>query len=736
MKERVISNLLVLFLVMSMFVPCFAEAATKISNAVYLGVVDYGAVQSDNKDNFEYRFSVDGNEVIYKVSNTADYVINNVLAEGYVFDLVVKDNTVIDISIPEPSVIGTVQAATSSAIKVDGKDINITKNTKIFEISPEAGSADVKTASLEVGKSVKVYGDPADVIYLTFVVEPYKPPVEGTAGQRTLKNFLATAMEPVGTALYIYGGAWDWQDVGSSNQATTIGLSQTWLDFFQLQDDTYTYRNDSNYAESYYPHGAYNEYYYAGIDCSGYVGWALYNIMNTQSGGEGYVRSANIMAKTLDQTYNYGTWTRDFDNFSFKPGDIFSLGGHVWICLGVCEDGSLVIMHSTPSDSITENPGGGVQISGVGESEDCQAYKLAQEYMDRYYPAWSEKYSAICKNYEEYTSIENSNSGKFSWNLDDTGLLDPDEYAHMSADEILKDLFGESSNSGRRPSGRRTKTYYDITVQNTDNGSVTSDRQQAVLGSTVELTVNAHDGYELDNLEVKDLRGNLIETSELKNGKCTLTMPSSNVTVTAKFEKLNETDEVAGEIEENHDIPFDDVDENDWFYNAVNYAYGADIITGVSERSFNPDGTLTRSMAVQILYNLEGKQLLSDADVDYSIKDVSKDQWFADAMYWARKEGLIAGYGNGMMGPNDPVTREQLVVLLYNYAGFKGYDLTKSGNLSVYIDSSQISDWAKDAVAWAIGSNIMNGRPGGVIAPLDSISRAEMTQIIWNFSKI
>lgn len=629
MKERVISNLLVLFLVMSMFTPCFAEAATKISNAVYLGVVGYGTVQSDNKDNFEYRFSVDGKEDTYKVSTADDYAINNVLAEGYIFDLVVKNKTVVDISAPEPSVTGTVQAVTSSAIKVDGQDISITENTKIFEISTKAGGADVKTASLEVGKSVKVYGDPADVIYLTFVEEPYKPPVGGTAGKRTLKNFLATAMEPVGTALYIYGGAWDWQDVGSSNQATTIGLSQTWLDFFQLQDDTYTYRNDSNNAESYYPRGAYNEYYYAGIDCSGYVGWALYNVMNTQSGGEGYVRSANIMAKTLDQTYNYGTWTRDFDNLSFKPGDIFSLGGHVWICLGVCEDGSLVIMHSTPSDSITGNPGGGVQISGVGESEDCQAYKLAQEYIDRYYPAWSEKYSAVCKNYEDYTSVENSNSGKFSWNLDDTGLLDPDGYAHMSADEVLKDLFGE-----------------------------------------------------------------------------------------------------------NHDISFDDVNENNWFYDAVNYAYSAGIITGVSKRNFNPGGTLTRSMVVQILYNLEGKPLLSDADIDYSIKDVSRDQWFADAMYWARKEGLITGYGNGMMGPDDPVPREQLVVLLYNYADFKGYDLTKSGDLSAYIDSGQISDWARNAIAWAIGNNIINGRPGGVIAPLDSINRAEMVQIIWNFSKI
>ena len=151
-----------------------------------------------------------------------------------------------------------------------------------------------------VGKTAKVYGD---TVYLTFIAEPYTAPVSGTPGERTLKNYLQTAMNPVGTALYVYGGSWDWQDVNSSNQALTIGLPQSWIDFFQQQDANYTYKNSADPAHSYYPHNSWNQYYYAGVDCSAYIGWTVYNVMHTESTtndlSDGYVMSAVKMAKTF-----------------------------------------------------------------------------------------------------------------------------------------------------------------------------------------------------------------------------------------------------------------------------------------------------------------------------------------------------------------------------------------------------------------------------------------------------
>lgn len=448
MKKKSLALTLVLIIILSLGSQYYADTniiKSKISNAVYLGVVGYNTIDSDYKDSFQHRFSINGKEKNFKISNNNDYAINNLLAEGYIFDLYLdKDDIIVAVDNSKPTASGHIDNFNQNKIKVDGLNIKLTKNTQVYEITTNPGGAEVKEASLEIGRTTKVYGNPSDIIYLTFIAEPYEAPVKGVSGKRTIKNFLATSMEPVGTALYIYGGAWDWQDVGSSKEATSLGLSQTWLDFFQQNDKSFNYGYDDIPMKSYYPHSGYIQYYYAGIDCSGYVGWAMYNIMNNKSGGQGYVEPAGTMARTFAQTYEYGEFTQDFKNYDFKPGDVFSMTGHVWICLGVCDDGSIVILHSTPSDSYEGNPGGGVQISAIGESEECEAYSLAKKYMKQYYPEWSKRYSAVFKTYSSYTHMPNNYTGKFSWNINETGLLDPDGYSKMSAEEILEDLFCEN----------------------------------------------------------------------------------------------------------------------------------------------------------------------------------------------------------------------------------------------------------------------------------------------------
>ncbi|MCD7831163.1 MAG: hypothetical protein LUI01_02685 [Firmicutes bacterium] len=124
------------------------------------------------------------------------------------------------------------------------------------------------------------------------------------------------------------------------------------------------------------------------------------------------------------------------------PGDIISISGHVWICLGLCDDSSVVILHSTPSVSKEGYAGGGVQLTGLGNSEDCDAVTLARYYMSKYYPEWSERYEAVYISYKSYTSSSDSSAGRFSWSLgENETLTDPDGYALKSAEEILKDLF-------------------------------------------------------------------------------------------------------------------------------------------------------------------------------------------------------------------------------------------------------------------------------------------------------
>lgn len=396
-KKKVFVSLLSAILLLSC--GC-TNQGTRTTEAVYLGVENYGAeeVNADTKDTFSYRFEVNGKEESLKVDNGAmdeegeyTYPIQNLLKEGYTYEIRIEDGTVI--------------------------------------------SAEEK--------------EDADS-------EAYQPPVQGVPGERTLKNFLATAFMPVGTTLYVYGGGWDWQDAGSAIQTRTIGVSEDWVRFFRAQDENYTYRDkDGNEelkdpANSYYPYGGYNEYYYAGLDCSGYVGWTIYNVMNTENGLDGCVMGSTKTAKKLADN-GWGEWTQDFTRpveyagSDFHPGDVFSISGHVWMCVGTCGDGSLLILHSTAADSRTGQPGGGPELSAIGEDENCEAYQLADQYMSEYFPEWYERYPVALKDYEQYTSVENENAGKFSWNLtgENGGLNDPDHYSDMTPEEILEDLFGE-----------------------------------------------------------------------------------------------------------------------------------------------------------------------------------------------------------------------------------------------------------------------------------------------------
>ena len=282
--------------------------------------------------------------------------------------------------------------------------------------------------------------------------------VSGIPGKRTVKNFLQTALMPVGNVLYVYGGGWDWQDIGASDIARTIGFSETWKKFFDSQDENYLYEDDDDPLNSTYPYGEWNQYYYLGLDCSGYVGWTLYNTMFDKSlAYPGFVTSSGKMAERLAEKYKLGIWNHHVTEL--RPGDIVSLSSHVYICVGVCEDGSMVFLESTPSPSRTGKRGGGVQLSAFSmkgaDDHDCDAYSLASYYMKKYYPEWYSRYPVFLSCPDSYFSFpdDKPSSGVFRWNLTDDaldgsgtvfiGLADPDGITGMSAAEVLAVLFGE-----------------------------------------------------------------------------------------------------------------------------------------------------------------------------------------------------------------------------------------------------------------------------------------------------
>jgi len=294
---------------------------------------------------------------------------------------------------------------------------------------------------------------------LTIVDNKYKPPIKCIPGVRTLKNLISTAFQPVGTTLYIFGGGWDFQDIGASNETRTIGISPNWVKFFDEQNSNYTYKDYNNKNMSYYPFKEYNVFYYAGLDCSGYVGWVLYNTFYTKSLSEkGFVTYAKKMAKSLADK-NYGKWMHKIEgttNYNpnykilaeeLKVGDLISSTQHVMIVLGKCKDNSFIVFHSSPSNSKKGYPGGGVQISAVNIKDsgsiNCEAYSLCKEYMEKYFKKWSERYEVIVIPTDVVFDFDDivPTSGIFHWDLDKGIMNDPENYSLKSAKEILIDLF-------------------------------------------------------------------------------------------------------------------------------------------------------------------------------------------------------------------------------------------------------------------------------------------------------
>ncbi len=258
----------------------------------------------------------------------------------------------------------------------------------------------------------------------------------------TLHTLLSAAMKPIGTTLYVYGGGWNREDTGAAEETRTVGISPQWREFFEQQTVLYTYRNDKDLARSYYPHDGVNVYHALGLDCSGYIGWTLYNTLCTENGREGFVTSSQKLAKVLGEK-GFGTFSKDH---ALRPGDVVSMKGHVWLCVGACGDGSIVIAHSTPSLSRSGEPGGGVQLTALCEPnflcyKNCEAYRLADYYMKTYFAAWYERYPVVCRSMEQYTRFDEPDTGKFSWDFTSGPLHDPDDLHRKGADEILALLF-------------------------------------------------------------------------------------------------------------------------------------------------------------------------------------------------------------------------------------------------------------------------------------------------------
>ena len=180
-------------------------------------------------------------------------------------------------------------------------------------------------------------------------------------------------------------------------------------------------------------------------------------------------------------------------------------------------------------------------------------------------------------------------------------------------------------------------------------------------------------------------------------------------------------------------LPFTDVNSDDWFLAAVQYVYENDRMAGTSSTTFQPEVNLTRAMAAQVLYNLEGQPAVT-GDTTFTDAAAAGD-WAVKAITWAEQTGVVAGIGDGLFDPTANVTREEFAQMMYNYASYKEYDLTLEGDLSQFEDASAISSWAETAMSWANGSGLINGHDDGTIDPQGTTTRAQAASILMNFDQ-
>ena len=293
------------------------------------------------------------------------------------------------------------------------------------------------------------------------------------------------------------------------------------------------------------------------------------------------------------------------------------------------------------------------------------------------------------------------------WTTDDG--TDVGESATFSVDLSGVAYYQAPSHGGSGSSGGSASTTYTLTFET--NGGNAISKVTKNKGTTIDLAQYAptksgatFEGWYADKGLTK---------------KITSVKLDANTTVYAKWTEAP----VSG-------LPFGDVKTADWFYNDVKYVYEKGMMAGTAADVFAPNATTTRAMIVTILYRLEGSPAVTGTS---AFVDVPAGQWYTDAVNWAAANQIVKGTSATTFAPNDSITREQMAAILYRYAQYKGYDVTKKADLSGYSDNGQVSAYAKDALAWANAAKLINGVTNTTLAPQGNATRAQVSAILHRF---
>lgn len=257
-----------------------------------------------------------------------------------------------------------------------------------------------------------------------------------------------------------------------------------------------------------------------------------------------------------------------------------------------------------------------------------------------------------------------------------------------------------------------------VYVDKVTDGKLTVSDDWAKYGQIVYITAVPDYGCTLSSLSVRTATGDSVRVyNAQKADTYYFYMPDQYVSVSAVF---------TGKYTS---LPFNDVSYGDWYYDAVQFVYSKGIMDGVDYYKFAPNGTITRGMIVTMLWRMAGEPFEMPVT---SFTDVEIGRYYTTAVAWACRNGIADGMGESTFGPNDAITREELVTLLYRYAQYFGHSCIGT-SIEGFADAGSVSSYAYNAMCWAYKAGVVTGTTGSRLNPQGTASRAEAAQMIMSF---
>lgn len=350
------------------------------------------------------------------------------------------------------------------------------------------------------------------------------------------------------------------------------------------------------------------------------------------------------------------------------------------------------------------------------------------------------------------------------WSLDPSGT--PPQWLALSEDGILS---GTPLTTGQWDSivvtvtndyGSDTKTldllvkpfFFNITVVN-GRANMTKARK----GELVTITAKTISGYKFREWEILEGEFTILDS---ESSVTSFMMPEEDVVINAMFDKKPQvpaddkndkghkeedlpaenlpTEEIPAEpgtdLPDKETIegtlPFIDVQKNDWFHDSVEFVYNKGLMSGTGSDLFSPNAEMTRGMITTILYRLEGSPVFEASNL---FTDVEEGMWYTDGINWAGTNNIVDGYPDGRFGHSDNLTREQLVTILYNYAKYKGMNVSSVADLETFNDKNDISPYALEPMRWAVKEGIIIGTGNNMLSPKMRATRAQLATMLQRF---